>query len=183
METISKDALIQAQQGSVEAFERIYRAHADFVYNVSYRIANNAEDAKDITQDVFLKVHRNLKRFGFRSSLKTWIYRITVNTTINACKRRSRYLNRRAGYNDRIKHEELGKLAKDTIEEKNSRELLEHLFGALNPDQRACMALRDIEGLSYREIAETLNININTVRSRLKRARETLVALRQKGVI
>ena len=68
------------------------------------------------------------------------------------------------------------------IEKEQQEKVISTLLKALNPDQRACVVLRSIEGLSYQEIAESLNININTVRSRLKRARETLLALRKEMV-
>ena len=82
MRDLPKDILIKASQGNMEAFEEIYGSSSDFVYNVAFRITNSREDAEEITQDVFLKIHRNLKNFQFRSSFKTWVYRITVNTVI-----------------------------------------------------------------------------------------------------
>ena len=69
--------------------------------------------------------------------------------------------------------------ARDHIDQEHDRQLVERLLGELNPDQRACVVLRDIQGLSYEEIAQTLSININTVRSRLKRSREKLMSLRK----
>jgi len=68
------------------------------------------------------------------------------------------------------------------MDQEHQNQFVEKLLGELNPDQRACVVLRDIQGLSYEEIAQTLNININTVRSRLKRSREKLLSLRKKAV-
>ncbi len=183
MQDIPKDTLIQALDGNVEAFEKIYRATSDFIYNVAYRITNDREDAQEVTQNVFLKIYKNLKSFRFQSSFKTWIYRIAVNTAINISKRTSKELSRRIEYNDDIELKYAHDPTKETIDKKSNEVLVKSMLNILNPDQRVCVVLRDIEGLSYKEIAETLKININTVRSRLKRARETLLTYRQRGVM
>lgn len=183
MQDIPKDILIQASEGNVEAFEKIYRATSDFIYNVAYRITNDREDAQEVTQNVFLKIYKNLKSFRFQSSFKTWIYRIAANTAINASKRRSKELSRRIEYNDEIELKYAHEPIKETIDKKSNEVLVKSMLNILNPDQRVCVVLRDIEGLSYKEIAETLKININTVRSRLKRAREALLTYRQRGVM
>ena len=181
MQDIARHILVEAARGDIGAFRRIYMYSSDFVYNIAYRVTGNREDAEEATQDVFLKVHKNLKNFHFRSSFKTWIYRITINTAINAYKRKSRHLSHISDCNDAA---ELGCVEETTrleLDKKSSEELIRSMLETLNPDQRACVVLKDIEGLSYKEIAETLKININTVRSRLKRARGRLMALRQKG--
>ena len=183
MEGIPKDILIQASEGNVEAFEKIYRATSDFIYNVAYRITNHSEDAQEVTQDVFLKIYKNLKGFRFQSSFKTWIYRIAINTAINTYKRKSKELSRRVEYNDDIELKYAYNPTKESIDKGSNEELVKSMLNILNVDQRACVVLRDIEGLSYKEIADALNVNINTVRSRLSRARETLLTYRQRGVV
>lgn len=183
MEDIAKDTLIQAKEGSMEAFEKIYRAASDYIYNIALRITNNREDAEEATQDVFLKVRKNLIGFRFRSSFKTWIYRIAVNTAINVHRVRVKELNRRLRYSDDIEQETISVTVQETMDKTSYEWLLKSMLNTLNPDQRACVVLKDMEGLSYKEIAEVLETNINTVRSRLKRARERLLAFRQKGVI
>lgn len=183
MQDIPHNILIQASNGDMEAFEMIYRATADFVYNVAYRITHNREDAQEVTQDVFVKIYRKLSEFRFRSSFKTWLYRIAVNAALNKYKGRSRDFARRADYDDSITTGPAGGQTTPFIDREDNEALIESMLSALNPDQRACVVLRDIEGFSYKEIAESLNININTVRSRLKRAREALLNLRHKGVM
>jgi len=183
MQDIPQDILFRAAQGNLEAFRMVYLAYCGFVYNVSYRIMHNREDAQEVTQDVFVKIYRKLGGFRFQSSLKTWLYRITVNTALNAYKNKAGYLARRVGYDEVLSTAVATEQRASIIDKENNEALIESMLRTLNPDQRACVILRDIEGLSYKEIAESLNININTVRSRLKRARETLVSLRRKGVI
>jgi RNA polymerase sigma-70 factor, ECF subfamily len=180
MEEIPRDIIEQAQAGNMDAFERIYRASAGLVYSVALRIINSRADAQEVTQDVFIKIFHNLKYFEFRSSFKTWAYRITVNTALNACKKISKEADRRQDY-DSVIDTQIASVdtKKDMIrqeERTQSKAKLESLLTMLNPDQRACIVLREIEGLSYEEISKALRININTVRSRLKRARLALMS-------
>lgn len=78
IQDLSKDVLLQAAQGDIQAFEEIYKVTSGFVYNVAFRVVGNKEDAQEITQDVFLKIYKNLKNFEFRASFKTWVYRIAI---------------------------------------------------------------------------------------------------------
>jgi RNA polymerase sigma-70 factor (ECF subfamily) len=139
---------------------------------------NNKQDAEEVTQDVFLNIYNNLNNFRFQSSLKTWVYRITVNCAINHGKKMARERNRIKEYgNDLIRTGEV--FQKPDIEKSNGGqgEVINSLLGVLDANQKACIVLRNIEGLSYRQISDTLKININTVRTRLKRARERLLEL------
>ena len=163
------------------AFEEIYKALSSFVYSVALRITNNADDTKEVTQDVFVKIYKNLKRFRFQSSFKTWIYRITANAALNTLKRSSRETGQRADCDIVLKSKDDRHTITQGIDREVNRKLLSSLLDVLNPDQRACIVLREIEGLDYKEISTALNININTVRSRLKRARETLLAHGKRG--
>ena len=132
-----------------------------------------------MTQDVFIKIYRNLDSFEFRSSFKTWAYRITVNTALNACKKISKQEHGRQDLDSvidtQIASVDTKKAILDREAASQAKAELSVLLRALNPDQRACIVLREIEGLSYEEIAGALKVNINTVRTRLKRAREALV--------
>lgn len=185
MENIPREIIEQAQAGNIDAFESIYRAAASFVYNVAFKITNNRQESQEVAQDVFLKIYRKLKDFEFRSSLKTWIYRITANTALNAYKRVSREINSRGDFESVVNTQDASVDTKQSLleqeERKEEKKYLESLLNMLNPEQRMCIVLREIEGLSYQEIADALNININTVRSRLKRAREALLASGRKG--
>lgn len=181
MQDISKEILIQASTGDTEAFEKIYKAASVFVYNVALRIANNKQDAQEVTQDVFLKIYAKLKHFQFRSSFKTWVYRITVNTAINTYRRTSRRNKCEVSYNPAVKYENVNQQRAETIDREDNQRLLTSLLNMLNPDQRSCIVLREITGLNYKQISAALGININTVRSRLKRAREAILANKNRG--
>jgi RNA polymerase sigma-70 factor, ECF subfamily len=181
MNEISQEILIRAQGGDTEAFEAIYKALSGFVYNVALRIVQSANDADEITQDVFVKIYKSLKDFESKSSFKTWAYRITVNTALNHARASVKDKNV-VGMDDisilADKRDEL----KAKIEKEDSETKVNSMLALLNPDQRACIVLRELEGFDYKEIADTLNIPINTVRSRLKRAREMLVSFAKWGV-
>ncbi len=180
MQHISSDIIEKASQGDLGSFEMIYKAASPFVYNVAYRVVNSREEAEDVTQDVFLTIHRNLKNFRFESSLKTWIYRIAVNCAINQAKKTAKIKDKSVEYDENIVEAKAVTAEKIEMSQEYQSEVVDSLLKVLNPDQKACVVLRNIEGLSYEEIAETLKININTVRSRLKRARETLLAFHKE---
>ena len=177
MEDIDKDILTRASQGDMQAFEEMYKASSSFVYNVAYRVTSNREDAMEVSQEVFMVIYHKLKTFRFESSFKTWAYRITANTAINFAKKNSRVKN--VPFEESWGEGAVLNEAHKKLENEAKSQRVQELLGTLNPDQRACVVLRDIQGLSYEEIAKTLDININTVRSRLKRSREKLLSLRK----
>ena len=176
MDTISRDVLIKAAGGGIEAFEEIYRTASSFVYTLAMRVTNNRQDAQDVTHEVFVKIYRNLKSFAFRASFKTWVYRIAVNTAINHYRRTAKERKRQVNIDDVSPREVSVEPQTAQLELHDRQEKLKPLLDRLNPDQRTVIMLREIEGLSYEEIAKALSIPINTVRSRLKRARQALMA-------
>ncbi len=177
IQEISHDLLRQAARGEMQAFEEVYKYASSFVYSVALRTVRNREDAQEITQEVFLKVFKNLKDFKFKSSFKTWLYRITVNTALNVIKKTGHDLRRQVAYNENMMIEDSRpENATDSILDNQDKEKKVHdLLAVLTLEYRVCIVLREIQGLSYEEIAQTLKTNINTVRSRLKRARAILL--------
>jgi RNA polymerase sigma-70 factor (ECF subfamily) len=180
MQDISSEILMKASQGDLAAFEQIYKASAGFVYNVAFRVVNSKEEAEEISQEVFLTVYHKLKTFRFEASLKTWIYRITVNCAINHSRKMMKEHKRTVEYDDNWVQGKTSVKGGMEMSSAYQEELVNSLLQTLNPDQKVCVILRSIEDLSYQEIADVLKININTVRSRLKRARETLLNLRKE---
>ncbi|MDD3374537.1 MAG: RNA polymerase sigma factor [Candidatus Omnitrophica bacterium] len=173
MQEIAQDILERSAAGDLEAFESLYKVSSGFVYTVAFRVLHRHQDAEEITQDVFVSVYKNLGKFEFRSSFKTWIYRITINAALNRAKKNSKERKTSVVLNDYQIDSESYKNHQEQME-KDSSGLAQELLEVLNPDQKACVILRSIEGLSYHEIAESLKIKINTVRTRLKRAREKM---------
>lgn len=165
--------------GDAQAFDEVYARFEGMVYNLACRLSGNPEEAADLTQEVFLRVYRHLGSFGGRSSLKTWIFRIAIN---HCRDRLSRWrplttpIGEAAGdgevaYPDPARGpEELAVAADEGRRVAAGLARLPHAF-------REAVILRDIEGLSYEEIAEVLGVRIGTVRSRIARGREQLRAL------
>lgn len=174
---MNEDLISKAAAGDVDAFEAIYREHAGFVYNVAFRILGHREDAQEIVQEVFLTVHDKLKDFRLESSFRTWVYRITANASLNWVKKMSKTKNKTSSLEDVVHEPATSPEVEIKIKNEYHEKLVARLLAELNGDQRACVVLREIESLSYEEIAQALNININTVRTRLKRAREKMVAI------
>lgn len=180
MQELSQDILEQAAAGDVAAFEQVYKTYSRFVYSVALRMCRNNEIAQDVTQDVFITIYDKLDRFRFESSFKTWIYRITVNTSINTLKKGSKMRDKSVTFDDQYDYGQQAEPVDSGLHREEQEALISRLLGHLNADQRACVVLRCIEGLSYEEIAESLKIPLNTVRSRLKRAREKLLQIRNE---
>ena len=175
MPELGLDVIRRAQENDIPAFEEIYRHYAGMVYRVALRMVCRVEDAEEVTQEVFVAVHRHLKTFAGNAQLKTWIYRIAVNCSLNALKKRKR--NPEVSWDEGFDPEDPRQGVREAVEKEEGEAKISSLLEGLNADQKMCLVLRAQEGLSYDEIARALNININTVRSRLKRAREALMAL------
>jgi RNA polymerase sigma-70 factor (ECF subfamily) len=175
-------ALIQrCAAGEQSACAELVASHERMVYQLAYHLLGDRDEALDLSQEVFLRVFRTLPSFRGQSALKTWIYRIAINQARN----RQRWWRRRRRA-DQVPLEqhvvEHGELAQPTDTDSPHRalarkELAARLWAALDGlpfDQRTVVVLREIDGLSYEEIAESLDVAIGTVKSRLTRARQTL---------
>lgn len=151
------------------AFESLILKYEGKIYNMCYYLLKNREDASDASQEVCIKIYKSINKFKGDSKFSTWIYRITYNTCLDYIKKRK----------DELSYEEV--LSTDSnVESKTegiieARELkfeLKRCILKLNNDFKTVIILRDIEGLSYQEIADVLNIEVGTVKSRINRARE-----------
>ena len=170
------------RQGDARAFTRLVSLHERMVYNLAARLLGDPEEAKDLSQEVFLQVYKTIHRFEGRSSLKTWIYRIVVNQ----CHNRQRWWRRRKKDQSRpiedltaseeaqisSRRTEAGPLEELTRREQSRR--VQAALDAISFDQRSILVLREVEGLSCEEIATALAVPIGTVKSRLARGREAL---------
>jgi len=153
MQEISDDILVKASNGDLESFKAIYKAASSFVYNVAYRVTCHREDAEEVTQEVFLTVFHKLKDFRFQSSFKTWLYRVTFNAAINYAKKVSRERNRTVEYDESTNAVGVAEETRTEMDRGIHQKTIDTLLSMLNPEQRACIVLRNIEGLSYHQIA------------------------------
>ena len=180
--TAEDQFLERLRRGETAAFERVVAEHTGDVYALLYRLTSDPEEARDLTQETFLRAFQSIGRFRGDANLKTWIYRIAVNQARN----RWRWWRRRRrdvtvsldATNDRTEQPLSANLrnedAIDPEQETLAREREGHLRGALlelKRPFREAVILRDVEGFSYEEIADTLQISIGTVKSRLSRGR------------
>ena len=158
----------RARDGDAGAFETILERYEKPVFNAAYRIVANYEDAADVTQTVFLKVHRNLGSYKPEYKFFSWVYRIAVNEAINFSKRRGRERPLEdavvAGKGDSVDH--LARIALD--------EMIQGALTALKTDYRVVVVLKYFLELSYKEIAEIVGVPEKTVKSRLFTSRELL---------
>jgi len=145
-------------------FNRIYKKYKDAVYNYVFWRVYSEEDAIDITQEVFVKVYKGLANFKGKSSLKTWIFAIAHNTTIN-------YLSRKKYREEDIENYFL---SEEPLKNIRTKTMVLKAIEKLTDEHREVIKLYYFDGFSYKEIANLLNISIGTVKSRLNRAKEHL---------
>jgi len=170
------------QSGSEEAFNELIAEYTPLVYRLSYRLLRDPADAPDALQEVFLKVFRNIEQFQGECSLKTWLYRIAVNTISN----QNRWWRRHRGPELPLDSEECissedGLLATDnrdnpfeTLLCRETQEIVRRAMGRLAAPYRTVLVLKEMEGLDYEEMAAVLHLPMGTVKSRLARARRSL---------
>ena len=180
------DLVEQCRQGDSEATERLILKYQNRIYNAVLKICANTDDAAELTQDTFVKIIENIDKFESRSSFYTWAFRIAVNLTLNYCQRSSK-LRFRSLDAEESEHDAQTKqvlktyLTDDTspdpaavAQNKELCEMVVKALARLDDEQRAVVVLRDIEGMNYSQIAEVLETELGTVKSRLSRARGEL---------
>jgi RNA polymerase sigma-70 factor (ECF subfamily) len=156
-------------EGDESTFRTLVQRHKDKIRNIIYLTLNSSEAVDDIAQDVLITIYKNLKSFRFQSQFSTWLYRITVNK----CKDHLRKVKIRSIFTP-IKDGEEEPVYIPSVEHKDISDIVNKAISKLPEKLRLPLLLKDIEGLSYQEIAETVDCEIGTVKSRIFRAREGL---------
>jgi len=175
----------RCRRGDSSAMERLILKYQNRLFNAILRICANPEDAAELTQETFVKIIEGIDRFQGKSSFYTWAFRIAMNLAINHCQRRSRIGFRSLDSDESEVSEGAAQLLKDLLRNESApdpagvaqnRELCEMVTSALlelDETHRTVMVLRDIEGMNYAQIAQVLDVELGTVRSRLSRARSS----------
>ncbi|MCS7174028.1 MAG: sigma-70 family RNA polymerase sigma factor [Armatimonadetes bacterium] len=168
--------------GEVAHFEAIVHRYGRHVYNIAYRLSGNEADAKDLTQEAFLRVYRALSRVEPGVPLDAWLYRIVLNLFIDQLRKRGRVrvesldvpvVTPRGDEAERTVPDESSSPEEQVVNPVMDAEI-QNALAALTPDLRMVVVLVDIQGFSYEEVAQILRIPIGTVKSRLHRARRFL---------
>jgi RNA polymerase sigma-70 factor, ECF subfamily len=174
------------KRGDAAAFETLVHERSGEIYGLLYRLTENAEEARDLTQETFLRAFQSIGHFRGESDLRTWIYRIAINQARNRWRwwrRRRRdatvsldapeFGGGRLGLIATLKSNTIRDPEQDTLFNERERALKKAL-SSLKRVYREAVVLRDIEGFAYEEIATTLEISVGTVKSRLARGRQEL---------
>jgi RNA polymerase sigma-70 factor (ECF subfamily) len=168
-ETNELDLIALSQGGNRHAFGELVRRHRKGVVNVVYRMCGQVELAEDMAQEAFIRAWQKLPGYQPHSPFRNWLYRIATNATLDVLRRERETVDI-----DDYPLAESGIGPEASVEARNRAELVQRAILSLPPSSRGVLVLREYEGLSYKEISETLDIPIGTVMSRLNYARQRL---------
>ena len=174
----------EAQSGSESAFEALMLANQNKVYSLALKTCGNREDALDISQEVFIKAYTKLSSFRGDSLFSVWLYRLTYNACVDHMrKKRGEISLSREGDDDEGKETELRDeraLPEEQAERRELQNAVRKAVLSLPDDKRMILVMREFSGMSYDDIAESLGIDIGTVKSRIARARQALAEIISK---
>ena len=168
--------------GDVNAFETLVLEYEKNVYSITQRMTGNAEDAADMTQETFIKAYNSLQNFRGDSKFSVWLYRIATNVCLDFLRSKSRKPTLSLSVEDDEGEETQMDIADESqspetlLERGLTRDAVRRGLNALNEEYRQILLLREIQGLSYEEIASVLTLEVGTVKSRIFRARKKLCA-------
>lgn len=180
---IEHSIIKKAMKGNIDAFEKIVYLYEKKIYNIAYAMFKNEQDSYDLSQEVFIKLYKNLNSFKFDSSFGTWVHRITVNTCIDEYRKRKKKNKYSYSLDDPILTEnnsierQLEDKAMTPEEQILQIEYINDLRDAifsLKEDHKTIIILKDMQGLTYEEISKVLDCSVGTVKSRISRARDAL---------
>lgn len=181
-----RELVRRAQKEDKEAFEELIRRHQHRVFAVAGGILKRREDVEDIAQQVFVKAYFSIKRFDQRAAFSTWLYKITVNECWDLLrKKKVRPLVYEADLSEEQARqvetsEERGSTAPDISDRLAAQQRVERLLEGLDERDRLMLILKEVEGFSIEEVAAVLDLNANTVKVRLFRARRRVVSQAKK---
>ncbi len=183
-----RELVRRAQDGDEPAFEELVRRHQQRVFALVGGILRRREDVEDVAQQVFLKAFVSLKRFDQRSAFSTWLYKISVNECWDYLRKKK---VRPLLYESDLSEEQVSRLdaivsqnrpPESPTERAEARDLLDRILDKLPEQDRQLLLLKEVEGFSVQELAEILNLNVNTVKVRLFRARARIMGFYRKRI-
>lgn len=167
----------QARARRREAYEELVRRHHPKILQLCLSLLKNASEAEDAAQDIFLKVYRSLENFRGESSFSTWLYRIASNHCMDILRRESR--RKTESWDEMVEREgekihRLFAPSPDSSKTLEAADLFKRILSHLPEDYRLILTLRELQGLSYEEISHAMDCSLNSVKARLRRARQSL---------
>jgi RNA polymerase sigma-70 factor, ECF subfamily len=173
------ELVARAAAGDRDAFDQLVDQTHTMVHATAYRLTGDADLAADATQDAYVRAYTSLRTFRGNSSFSTWLYRIVVNVSLDALRRRSRLPEPMSGRTDENEPRDVEIVDRftdpsETAERRERRRAVLRALHDLSEDHRAVLVLFDLNGFSYEEISEILGVPLGTVKSRLNRARLAL---------
>ncbi len=179
--TISDDEILRLKAGDISALDLVFRVYGDRIFRVCHGILGNRSDAEDATQEIFMRIFEKANKFSGKANFTSWVLRLAANHTRNFA--RAKTARRRiSGPTSFESKSRMAGPVEETIALEDESELFK-LLQLLPSSQRQVLVLREIEGLSYGQLAEILDVPPGTVTSRLTRARGSLLALAKKSGI
>lgn len=175
-----KELIIRAKNGDQDAFGQLVLAHQNKVYTLCVHMVTDREEAADLAQEAFLKAWRNLASFHEKSSFATWMHRLTTNVCLDFLRKQSRRQNisvtvslddEETGWTEPADHRQD---PQEHLEREEQKRTLDRALNELPEPQRRILLMREVAGMSYQEIAEALDADLGTIKSRIARSRERL---------
>ncbi len=182
-----EDLIRKIKKGDMESFNELVRRYETKIYSVAYRFMGNHADAGDLAQETFIRMYQALPGFRGESSFSTWLYRIAANACRDELRKRQR---RRSISMDELIENSPASVPvaagndspEEVLQRNETQRHVQECLNRLSDDHRLVLVMREIQGLSYEEIAEVLNCSLGTVKSRISRARNALKEkIREKG--
>ncbi|MBU5626151.1 sigma-70 family RNA polymerase sigma factor [Oscillibacter sp. MSJ-2] len=168
------ELILAAQQGDDDAFESLVRLYEKKVYALALRMCGNPDDAAEVAQEAFLSAWQGLKFFRRESTFSTWLYRLTSNASIDLLRKQKRPALSLEDEELNIDLPDCAPTPEEALERSALREEIERGLLSLSDDHRQVLVLREMHQLSYSEIADTLDVDVGTVKSRISRGRKHL---------
>lgn len=182
------ELIARAQTGDEAAFEELVVTNQNRIYNLTLRMSGNPDDAQELAQEAFLSAWRGLPRFQGNSSFSTWLYRLATNVCIDYLRRQKRRGGQGGGVSldddeDRtvLQLPDRGPGPEEELERRETREAIGLGLSRLSEEHRRILVMREMDGLSYTEIGDLLQLEEGTVKSRIARARLALRAVLIEG--
>jgi RNA polymerase sigma-70 factor, ECF subfamily len=164
----------RVQRGDTQSFEILVRRHQNTTFNLIYRFLGDYDEATETAQEVFLSAYRSIQQFRGDANFTTWLYRIAFNHASSRRKSLNSKLQRQVALEDDVVLVDCGENPESSAERKEIQRCVQQALNSLDGDDAQIILLRDLQDVSYEDIAQTLDVPVGTVKSRLHRARQAL---------